>query len=132
MKKCMKIIFCMLPLFATSCAFDLVHVKQIPTKINCTKSKKPSFILHDNIKIGIGTGYSTTLYQDTKWEYVGTITEGDVYKTRDQIVTVEGSNIFEAYIVISNNRIVGFYLPVERSYCPIDEPINMKIQILKE
>lgn len=130
MKKILKLISWGLPLFLVSCAFDIVHVKQIPTNITHPSCTEPCFKLKDNVHINLGTGYSRILKKDTNWKYVGKITEGNVYLTKDQIVTVEASNIYEAYIVVSNQKLVGFYLPVERTFCPIEEPIKLNIQII--
>ena len=74
-----------------------------------------SFRLSRTAKVPLSTGYSTTLRENSRWELVGTITQGNVYRTRDQVVTVEGSHIYEAYIVVTERSLVGFYLPVERT-----------------
>jgi hypothetical protein len=105
-----------------ACAFDLVHVKQIPTKIESTNLSKISFQLEQEVTVDPGQGYKRKLKQGTKWDYVGTVSYGDVFKSKDQILTVEASNIHEAYIVISSGKLVGFYLPVERSYSPLGDP----------
>jgi len=121
------IISCFLAVLLAACAFDLVHVKQIPAKIETNQLSKTPFILEKELDVSYGTGYSTKLKQGTRWNYVGTLTYGDVYKTKDQILTVEGSNIYEAYIVVSNDKLVGFYLPVEKSYSPISKPKELHI-----
>jgi len=113
--------FIFLAILLSSCAFDLVHVKQIPTQIESTHLSKRPFKLEKEVNVSLGTGYSRKLKQGTKWNYVGTISYGDVYKTNDQILTVEGSNIYEAYIVVSSGKLVGFYLPVEQSYSPLSD-----------
>ena len=105
-----------------SCAFDIVHVKQVPTQLELTEfSRNPLLLENEVTDISIGTGYSRKLRQGTKWDYVGYITEGDIYKTKDQILTIEGSNIYEAYIVVSENKLVGFYLPVEQTFSPLED-----------
>ncbi|GAJ03730.1 unnamed protein product, partial [marine sediment metagenome] len=104
------------------CAFDLVHVKQIPTQLNLSQPGEKSWTLINEVKLICDTGYDRQLKSGTKWDYVGKVEQGYVYKTNDQILTVEGSNIFEAYIVILEDNIVGFYLPVEKSYTPIQSP----------
>lgn len=122
------ILSCYLAVLLTACAFDLVHVKQIPAQIETTQSSKPSFKLEKDMDVSCGTGYSRKLKQGTRWNYVGAVSYGDVYKTNDQILTVEGSNIHEAYIVVSNDKLVGFYLPVEQSYSPISKPKDLNIK----
>lgn len=114
--------------FFLSCAFDLVHVKQLPTKLDTTQQKRPTFILEKEENIDLGTGYSRVIKAGTKWDYVGTTESGDVYNTKDQILTVEASNIHEAYIVISSGKLVGFYLPVEKTFSPLSEFRQLKIK----
>jgi hypothetical protein len=111
-----------------SCAFDLVHVKQLPTKLDTTQLPKSSLILEKEEKIDLGTGYSRVIKDGTKWDYVGTIENGDVYNTKDQVLTVEASNIHEAYIVISSGKLIGFYLPVEKTFSPLSEFRELKIK----
>jgi hypothetical protein len=79
-------------------------------------------------KIDLGTGYSRVIKDGTKWDYVGTIENGDVYNTKDQVLTVEASNIHEAYIVISSGKLIGFYLPVEKTFSPLSEFRELKIK----
>ena len=95
------------------------------------QSPKISWKLVKDVEVSLGTGYSRQLKSGTKWDYVGTVEQGDVFKTNDQILTVEGSNIFEAYIVLSGDNIVGFYLPVEKSYSPLATPQKLQIELIK-
>ena len=125
-----RVIFtsCCLGLLLTGCAFDVVHVKQIPTQLKSTSSNKSSWRLGNDINVILGTGYSRQLKSGTKWDYVGSITHGDVFKTDDQILTVEGSNIYEAYVVISSGKLVGFYLAVEHTFSPLSEPQEIEMK----
>lgn len=110
------------------CAFDVVHVKQVPTTLDQTTADKPSWRLASNLKVGLGTGYSRTLKAGTQWDYVGRIAQGEVYKTKDQILTVEASNIHEAYVVVANGILTGFYLPVEQTFSPLPSPKRLPIE----
>ena len=104
-----------------ACAFDVVQIKQFPSRIETIHPSKNSFRLEEKVIIDLGTGYDRTLLRGTTWVYVGSIQQGDVFKTRDQILTIEASNIFEAYIVVSADNLVGFYLPVEKTYSPLEK-----------
>ena len=64
----------------------------------------------------------------TTWDFVGTISSGDVFRTKDQILTVEASNIHEAYIVVSSDKLVGFYLPVEKSFSPLSAAPELRMK----
>jgi len=122
---CALLIFHM---FFTSCAFDLLHVKQLPTHLDTTQQRKNSLMLEEDEKIDLGTGYSRVIKAGTKWDYVGTIENGDVFNTKDQVLTVEASNIHEAYIVISSGKLVGFYLPVEKTFSPLSVSKELKFK----
>ncbi|MDH4232350.1 MAG: hypothetical protein OEW04_10025 [Nitrospirota bacterium] len=114
---------CLLFALLHSCAFDVVRVTQIPTKLDSLALTKSSFELDKEVTVNLDTGYSRVLKKGTRWACVGAIPEGDVYKTKDQILTIEGSNIHEAYIVLKSQDLVGFYLPVERTFSPLSNPI---------
>ena len=130
--KMMFLIFGFCSIVFVGCAFDLVHVKQIPTQINSSQLGKTSWKLINEVEVSYGTVYTRQLKSGTKWDYVGKVEQGYVYKTNDQILTVEGSNIFEAYIVILEDNIVGFYLPVEKSYTPISSPQKLQIKVINQ
>ena len=128
MKKLITLICCHFFALLSACAFDIVHIEQIPIEIESSQAEINSFILANEANINIGSGYSRALRQGTKWDYVGKISYGDVYRTSDQVLTIEASNIHEAYIVISNKKLVGFYLPVEHSFSPLSSPIELNIR----
>jgi hypothetical protein len=103
------------------CPFDVIRVEQTPAQLVSAASAKPAFVLEQDVPINLGFGYTRVLRKGTRWTYVGEISKGDVYKTADQVLTVEASNIHEAYIVLEGRKLVGFYLPVERTYTPAAE-----------
>lgn len=112
---------------ASGCAFDIIHVRQSPCQIEKGKSTSKPFRLGKEIQVTLDTGYSRKLKDGVRWDYVGVIPPGEVFRTNDQILTVEGSNIFEAYIVVSSGKLVGFYLPVQKAFSPISNPIELKM-----
>ena len=129
MKKIIRVISVFICIsFLNACAFNVIHVKQIPTVMKKHETVTKSLELQEDVTVKIGHGYKRTLKANTRWEYVGKITQGDVYKTKDQVLTVEASHIYEAYIVISSGRLVGFYLPVEKTFSPLGKPtvLNMR------
>lgn len=105
-----------LPLTCFGCAFDIVHIDQIPVQYVKVNTQQSGFKLENEVNVDLGTGYSRKLNKGTEWYYISTISQGDIFKTNDQILTVEGSNIFEAFIVMSEKKLVGFFLPVEETY----------------
>jgi hypothetical protein len=111
-----------------ACVFDVVHEKQIPTQLETLSSAGKSFELDSEVTVHLDTGYSRVLKKGSRWTCVGAIPEGDVYKTKDQILTIEGSNIHEAFIVVKSKNLIGFYLPVERTFSPLSNPQALSTQ----
>jgi hypothetical protein len=104
---------------AFSCAFDVIRVKQEPAQFEPNASDQDAWILDQGIKVSLNTGYTRKLKAGTRWHCIGKIENGAVYKTNDQILTVEGSNIYEACIVVSEGYLVGFYLPANQTFSPL-------------
>jgi hypothetical protein len=74
-------------------------------------------VLQDQ-KVSVGPGYDRVIGRGTTWTRVGRSNEGDVYKPVGRVFTVEGAHVHEAYLVLADDRVVGFYLPVERAFSP--------------
>jgi hypothetical protein len=74
-------------------------------------------VLQDQ-KVSVGPGYDRLIGRGTTWTRVGRSAEGDVYKPVGRVFTVEGAHVHEAYLVVADDRVVGFYLPVERAFSP--------------
>lgn len=128
MKNPIALIFILLlPVLLSACAFDLVSVKQHPASIDSSSDPAADFTLGEEAKLTLGTGYNRKLNKGTRWSFVGSLPQGDVFKTKDQILTVEGSNIFEAYIVVMSGDLVGFYLPVEKTFSPLKKTLKLNV-----
>jgi len=110
------------------CAFDVIRLQQVPAPLDGSGSCDPAFQLRQAVEIPLATGYHRTLQQGTVWQCLGRIAQGQVYRTRDQILTVEGSNVFEANIVVVDGRLVGFHLPVEQSFSPLEPPLPLLME----
>jgi hypothetical protein len=102
-----------------------IPVKQVPLTSPIERAEGKSFSLNEEVYASIGTGYSRTLRPGTKWNLFGNITQGEVYRSPDQVLTVEGYNVHEAYIVVSDHQLVGFYLPVERTFTPARKSVPL-------
>ncbi|MCW5553224.1 MAG: hypothetical protein KIS67_13825 [Verrucomicrobiae bacterium] len=113
---------------AAGCAFDISHVRQQPAQFTAAASPVREFVLTQEVKAKLGTGFPTVLKAGTHWRQVGRLTEGDVFATSDQIVMVEASNMYEAHLVVTDGWLKGFYLPVERSFVAVTRPILLPIK----
>lgn len=119
-------------LLLAGCAFGVSYVKKSPATFTANTGTSPDFILQHEVKVGLGTGFPTRLKNGTRWHQVGTTEYGAVFITKDQIVTVEASNIYEAQLIVSNQCITGFYLPVEKMVTPVSPPIHIEMQSVNQ
>jgi methenyltetrahydromethanopterin cyclohydrolase len=124
------VIGCCLAAVLGACAFDVIHVEQYSARLESLGASKAGFEMVADVNVDIGSGYHRILKKGTKWRSVGHLPQGDVYTTSDQVLTVEASNIQEAYIVIEHRTLVGFYLPVEKTFSPLPQRMELAIKEL--
>ncbi len=70
------------------------------------------------VPLRLETGYERTLMQGSQWTRVGQVPQGDVLRPYKHVLTVEGSHIHEAWLVVKDGKLVGFYLPAEGAFSP--------------
>jgi hypothetical protein len=107
-------------------------VKQLPTSQPLVPATGKSFILTQDAECEIRTGYDRTLRQGTRWQIYGTLREGEVYRSPDQVLTAQGFNVHEAYLILKDATpvgatLIGFYLPVEKTFTPLAEQVPLSI-----
>ncbi len=76
----------------------------------------------------LDTGYTRSVKAGSQWLQVGMIAEGTVFKPYRDVFTLEGAHVHEAYLVVRNGVLVGFYLPAERSFSPLKQQITVTFQ----
>jgi hypothetical protein len=113
-------------LLLSGCAFDVSHVKQRPASFTPSVAPTKSFALDRDIKATVGSGFPTRLKAGTRWVQVGQTEYGAVFATKDQILTVESSNMYEAQLVVADGAITGFYLPVEKTFVAVSPRIPIQ------
>ena len=115
--------------FFSACAFDLAHVTYTVATFQPTQNSPRTIVLSDEVPLtDTPCSYSRTLRKTTHWDQVGTIAEGDVLRSKDQVLTLECSNVHEAYLVMSGNKLIGFFLPVEKGFVPHSPPIALPVE----
>lgn len=78
--------------------------------------------------IALPTGYRRTLATTTTWRPAGRLPQGAVYRPVDSVFTIEGRQVHEAWLVVADGaRLVGFYLPGEARYSPLDTTIRLSL-----
>lgn len=119
-------LFC--ALLASGCAFDVVQLHSNPTSFTATAQTEPYFVLAKSASPKLVSGWVSPLKSATVWQRIGSIAEGDVFKTKDQVLTVEASNLYQADMVIKNGEVVGFYIPTSKAFTPCSQPLSVELK----
>jgi hypothetical protein len=112
-----KLVVPLSALALAACAAEVVHQ---PTQLTpITEQPGATIEILEDASISVGpAGYRRVISRGSVWMRIGRSVEGEVYKPVDRVFTVEGAQIHEAYLVLDGDRVVGFYLPVERAFAP--------------
>jgi len=110
----------------SACAFDVIQVRQVPATLEPISGPAPEWTLSQDVSVRLREGFSALLKSGTTWRAMGRIPQGDVFRTSDQIVTVEASNVYEAALVMKADVVVGFYLVVEHTFTAADPQVEIK------
>src|SRR5206468_395365 len=88
--------------------------------LRTTVSDQPPAIIEvmDTAIVSLERGFRRRIPRGSTWTLIGRSPEGQVFRPVDQVFTVEGEHVHEAYLVLDGDRVVGFYLPVERAFAP--------------
>jgi hypothetical protein len=125
----MAIVASMAGFLCAACAFDLAHVTYTAATFEPTQYATRTVVLSKNVTLtGTPCSNSRTLRKTTRWEQVGTIAEGDVFRSKEQVLTLECSNVHEAYMVMSEDKLIGFFLPFEKGFVPHSPPIALPVE----
>lgn len=103
-----------------ACAED---VRREPATLAALAQAAPVVRLAAEAKGFSTAGYASTLRAGTRWQAVGSVPQGEVLKPLDTVLAAEGAHVREAYAVVRGGSWVGFWLPVERAFSPLQAPV---------
>jgi hypothetical protein len=78
----------------------------------------------------LDAGYERRLAAGTTFVEFGHIPQGEVYRPTSTVLTVEGAHIHEAFPVLRGNQVVGFYLPGDKAFSPLSQPIPLQLETI--
>lgn len=108
------------------CAAEIVR---IPTTLSQADPAKPRRIeIGALTTIDLPSGFQRSLLSGSRWRHVGRVAQGEVFRSEDSVFTISGANTHEAYLVISDERLVGFYLPGERAFSALAAPLPLRFR----
>lgn len=112
-------------LLLSACAAEVVRT---PVQLADSVGISPIEKLAANVEFRLDSGYRRTLAAGTEFQEIGRLPQGRVLKPVDATLTVEGAHMHEAYAVVHDERLVGFYLPVEKGFSPLSLPVKFSLQ----
>jgi hypothetical protein len=107
------------------CASEVVRQPTSLSAVSVTSAQNKS--VTSEVAISFSSGFSRTIRKGTEWKLIGSVAQGDVYKPIDSVLTLEGAHVHEAYLVASKGNLIGFYLPVEKSFSALDPFRTIKL-----
>jgi hypothetical protein len=115
----------LLPVFVIGCA----AVRHTPAQLQpLSSSPAVPVVLAATVEVQLDTGYSRTLKQGSQWRPAGALPEGIVYRPVNDVLTLEGAHIHEAYLVVRGQQLVGFYLPAEHGLSRLQKPLAIQFK----
>lgn len=82
-------------------------------------------VLQREVTVRLSTGYERQLGEGSRWRPIGSLPQGEVLRPVDSVFTIEGRQVHEAYLVVSGSQLVGFYLPGEARFSPLETSLSL-------
>ncbi|WP_411886507.1 hypothetical protein [Polaromonas sp. YR568] len=101
-----------------------------PLSVESTAGAQPAYRLADAVSFKLPTAYTRTIKAGSRWAMAGQVPQGRVYRSSGDVFWIEGAHAHEAYLVVDGGELVGFYLPVERSFSSLGYRVPVNFQKL--
>ena len=110
----MKRIACLcLALFLSGCSAQMV---ELASPMSVVEIDEGLYRLENAVTVKAAHAAPLELRAGTMWRQIGTIAQGSVFDTKDQVVIVNSFDVHEAAVVTNNEKVVGFYLKVAKTF----------------
>jgi UPF0288 family protein (methanogenesis marker protein 3) len=81
--------------------------------------------------IDMGPGNEKKLFTGSRWQSIGNIKQGEVFKPVGTVFSIQGANSHEAYLVLSEKKLVGFYLPGDRAWSALNASLAIEYKVVQ-
>ncbi|NMK49301.1 hypothetical protein [Achromobacter sp. Bel] len=86
---------------------------------------KPNQAVQETVVVKLSTGYQREIRKGSVWRSAGSIPQGEVLRPVGTVFTIEGRQVHEAWLVLSDQKLVGFYLPGDQAYSALRSPLSL-------
>ncbi len=90
-------------------------------------SAAPAIRVASEVSIRLHTGFTRPIPGGSRWELVGRLPQGEVFRPVGTVYAIEGRDVHEAYLVLRQGVLQGFYLPAESRYSPLPAPLSLPL-----
>jgi len=98
------------------------EVKRQPVELTVSvPESNKRYELRSDVSFKLDSGYSRMVRANTEFAVAGRLSQGLVLRPTQTVLTVEGAHMHEAYAVWRGELLVGFYLPVEKAFSPLQQ-----------
>ena len=102
---------------------EVIRNKVVYTPLPAAQSS--TITLKEKVRVTGQAGDGQTLPAGSVWRRAGAVDAGEVYKRTDGPFILESQNAHEAYMVVKDGEIVGFYLPGESAFAPASRAVPL-------
>ncbi|MCA1324282.1 hypothetical protein [Herbaspirillum sp. alder98] len=96
--------------------------------VDASTSNAPRLRVITGTIVTLDKGFRRSIPQNSLWRRVGTLPQGEVYRPVGLVFTIEGRQVHEAYLVLNDSTLAGFYLPGESAFSPLSHPPKLTIK----
>ncbi|MGE5384507.1 MAG: hypothetical protein ACM3SV_01335 [Betaproteobacteria bacterium] len=124
MKTKVILVFALLALLA-GCAAE---VTRYPTSLSQGAPAGKTYVVGSEVVYTLDSGRRRIIPARMKLTEFGIIPQGQVLKPVDAFIVIGGAHHHEAYAVVNGNILTGFYLPVEKAFSPLPNPVSINLK----
>ena len=117
-------ILAVLAVFLCACAPEVVRS---PVTLLEVAPSPRQYVLDKRVELMLDSWHKRAVEAGVTFAEAGGIPQGQVLRPTNTVFSVEGAHVHEAYIVVRGGNLVGFYLPVERAFSPLSNPIPLQL-----
>jgi hypothetical protein len=88
--------------------------------------------VRDSVTLHLETGYKRRVRGGSLWRPVGNVPQGLVLRPVGAEFTIEGQQVHEAFLVVRDQSIVGFFLPGEAHFSALTPSQSIKLDNIND
>lgn len=104
------------------------NIVEISAPVSIVDADDSIYRLEQGLTIKVSHAAPVVLRPGTTWTKIGTIEQGVIFDTQDQVVIVNSFDVHEAAVVTNDSNIVGFYLKAQKSFVAAN-PVPITLQL---